>query len=200
MRDLRDMRLKVTDFSKNAELCDAIRRYYTLLKMSFDTTNIFKIYETPNSQIYRFATPQVVPLPQQMPTGDVALVNFECPNCKTKTEIQANLGKGKPVEQGAIPFPRDNAFVCPACTARIDLSTLRRQIESQTKKRIVWEAIMSEEGYKFSIVFESLDKLSEEDPEIHLKDDELTECEEIRVLREIVLELQTPTQSFFTTT
>ena len=90
--DLREMRLKVTDFSEDTELFDAISRYYILLKMSFDTTNLFKIYETPNSQIYRFATPPVGTEPQQM--RNIALIEFECPNCKTKTKIQANLKEG----------------------------------------------------------------------------------------------------------
>ncbi len=136
INDLRDeMRLKVTDFTDDAKLCDAIRRYYTLLKMSFDTTNIFKIYETPKSQIYRFVTPQVGPALQQMP--NMASIEFECPNCKTKTKIQANLKEGVPIQKGAVPFPKDNVFICPACNGRIDLSTLKGQIESQSKKRIV---------------------------------------------------------------
>lgn len=135
INDLREMRLKVTDFSQQPGLCDAIRRYYTLLKMSFDTTNIFKIYETPKSQIYRFATPQFAAAPERMP--DMALVEFECPNCKTRTKIQANLKEGLPTSEGATVFPKDNVYICPACKARNDLSALRRQIESQSKKRIV---------------------------------------------------------------
>ena len=135
INDLREMRLKVTDFSEDTKLFDAISRYYILLKMSFDTTNIFKIYETPKSQIYRFATPQVGTEPQQR--RDIALIEFECPNCKTKTKIQANLKEGVPMQKGSVPFPKDNVFICPACNNRNDLSTLRNQIESQSKKKIV---------------------------------------------------------------
>jgi hypothetical protein len=136
MSHLRDeMGLPVEDFSQNPELCDAIRRYYTLLKMTFDTTNIYKLYETPTSQIYRFVTPPAPIAPIQLP--DRALIQFECPNCKTKTEIQADFKKGLPTKEGAIRFPRDNKFTCPACNAHIDLSGLRRNLESQTKKRIV---------------------------------------------------------------
>lgn len=136
MHDLLEMKLKVTDYSENAELSEAIRRYYTLLKMSFDTTNIFKIYETPSSQIYRFAVPQVpiVPGPQQ---ANIAIIEFECPNCKTKTRIQANMKAGIPIEKNTTPFPKDNIFVCPACKARNDLSTIRNQLESQSKRKIV---------------------------------------------------------------
>jgi len=135
IEDLSKMRLKVTDFSKDTELFEAISRYYILLKMSFDTTNIFKIYETPNSQIYRFATPQVGPAPQQLP--NMAVIEFECPNCKTKTKIQANLKKGVSIQKGSVPFPKDNIFMCPACNNRNDLSIMRNQIESQSKKKIV---------------------------------------------------------------
>jgi len=63
---------------------------------------------------------------------------------------------------------------------------------------------MSEKQYK--IIFEELDKLSEE-PEIWLGVDELIEelsrCkehEDIRALREIVLEIQAPARTYFTST
>ena len=52
MQDLRDMKLKITDYRENSELYDAITRYYTLLQMSFET-NIYKVIETPESQIYK---------------------------------------------------------------------------------------------------------------------------------------------------
>jgi hypothetical protein len=35
-----DIRLVVTNYSQNPELCEAIQRYYTLLKMTLDSTNI----------------------------------------------------------------------------------------------------------------------------------------------------------------
>ncbi len=134
IKDLREMKLKITDYGENAELSEAIRRYYTLLKMSFDTTNIFKIYETTKSQIYRFVGQPISVPPQQ---GDIAIVDFECPSCKTKTKIQANLIAGITVQQGHIPFPKDNILICPGCESRNDLSQLRKQIEFQSKRRIM---------------------------------------------------------------
>ncbi|MCK4819447.1 hypothetical protein KA005_26985 [bacterium] len=58
---------------------------------------------------------------------------------------------------------------------------------------------MPEKQHKFSIIFEELDKLSEE-PEIRLEDDELDEYEEIQALREIVLEIQDAAQTYLTST
>ena len=62
--DLQGMRLRVTDLRDNPQLQDAVRRYYTLLRLTFDSSSIFKIFETVNSQISRFANIQpVVPAP-----------------------------------------------------------------------------------------------------------------------------------------
>ena len=58
---------------------------------------------------------------------------------------------------------------------------------------------MPEKQYNFSIIFEELDKLSEE-PELRLEAEELEEYEEIRALREIVLEMQAPVQTYLTST
>jgi hypothetical protein len=135
IEDLTAMRLNITDYSKNAELAGAIRRYYTLLKMSFDRTSIYKIYETPTSQLYKFAIPQGVPLQPQTP--EHAIIDLECPACKTKSKIQANFNEGVALQDGAIVFPKDNVFICPTCKKQIDLSTFRGQIESQTKKKVI---------------------------------------------------------------
>lgn len=136
LRHLRDeMRLNIVDYSQNAQLFEAIRRYYTLLKMSFDTTNIFKIYETPDSQIYRFVTPQTVPTTKQ--EAEMGIIDYVCPKCKHRTKLQANLKRGLPLQPGAVEFPKDNVFTCPACDARNDLRDLRTQLESESKRKIV---------------------------------------------------------------
>ena len=133
--DLRGMRLQMTDYSEQSELSDAIRRYYTLLKMTFDT-NIYKVFETPTSQIYRFIAPQVPP-PQQETSPDVAVVEGECAKCKNHLRIQANLGKKQPLQEGCLEFPADNQLKCPNCGANMDLSDTRRQLEAQAKRPVV---------------------------------------------------------------
>jgi hypothetical protein len=135
IEDLTDMGLKITDYSRNAELAEAIHRYYTLLKMSFDKTMIYKIYETPTSQLYKFASPPGIPLLPQTP--DHMVIDLECPTCKTKSKIQANLKEGIALKDGAINFPKDNLFICPTCKNRIDLSSFRGQLESQTRKKVI---------------------------------------------------------------
>jgi len=58
---------------------------------------------------------------------------------------------------------------------------------------------MVENKSNFSIIFEELDKLSKE-PDVRLTSDELKEYEEIRTLREIVLEIQSPAKTYLTST
>ena len=57
INDLEKLKVKITDYSKNVELNEAITRYYTLLRMSFESSMAYKIFETADSQIYRFMTP-----------------------------------------------------------------------------------------------------------------------------------------------
>jgi len=135
IKDLNDMRLLITDYSKDEALSDAIHRYYLLLTMTFDTTGIYKIFETIESQLYRFEIAPGGPVPQQ--PVDSVIIDLECPNCKTKSKIQANFKDGVPLQKDAIAFPKDNMFICPRCKHKIDLSTFRGQIESQTKKKVI---------------------------------------------------------------
>jgi len=127
--DFQAMGLKITDYTQQCELSQAIRRYHTLLQMTFDTTNIYKIFETPKSQIYRFVAPSVPP-----PQGaDFAVIEVTCPKCKAASKVQANIKKS-PLKPGHHPFPPDNKFKCPACGAEINLTDARRQIELQSKR------------------------------------------------------------------
>lgn len=137
MNDLENLKLKITDYSKIVGLNDAITRYYTLLRMSFET-NIYKIIETADTQIYRFTTgpnPGVQPIPK---TQKMAGLNFNCPKCKEPFLIQLNIGQSEPLKPGHIPFPVDNnIFNCPNCKTPSNLTQLRLQIEAQTGKKIV---------------------------------------------------------------
>jgi transcription elongation factor Elf1 len=136
MEDLRNMKLDITDYTEDQDLSDAIRRYYTLLRMSFEGTGIYKLFETPKTQIYRFLGVPV-PLPPRPDQADVAQIDYKCPRCGKTTRIQANIGKKGPLQQGSIPFPADNSFTCSHCGLESSLADLRKQIEAQTKKPVV---------------------------------------------------------------
>jgi hypothetical protein len=136
--DLRAMRLMVTDYTETADLCDAIRRYYTLLQMTFET-NVYKIFETPSSQIYRLEVPQARDLfggpGQQFPVlppgtkpGSIE-AGVKCGKCGTNFVVQVKLDPRAKDRPGAIPLPNDNLVRCPGpkCNEVHDLTAFRQQ-------------------------------------------------------------------------
>jgi hypothetical protein len=141
LADLHEMRVLITDYTAEAELAEAIDRYYALLRILFDSTTIFKVFETPNSEIFRVAgvaQPAGQPPPQQ---AGAANFDFTCPRCHHVAKVQANLGEPQPLAEGHTPFPTDNRYNCPNCGAVSDLTAVRRMIEKQSGKPIVQEAI-----------------------------------------------------------
>jgi len=135
--DLRKMGLQIQDYSENSKLDDAITRYYTLLRMAFESTNIYKIFETPESQIYRFYLNGNPLIPGQMPTQNV-MIDFNCPNCQKPSRIQANLEVHQDIQLGCIPYPvSDNIFICPHCGKKSNILQVKTQLEAQTGKKVV---------------------------------------------------------------
>jgi len=133
--DLESMGLKITDYTKTPKLNEAITRYYTLLRMSLEVTNIFKIVETPATQILRFAGANV-PAPQQNQVLD-GVVNFECPKCKNRFVIQARLSNQAKIDTKKQQFPKNDIFVCPNCGMNSNLAPARLQLEAQSGKKII---------------------------------------------------------------
>ncbi|KAB2909374.1 MAG: Clp protease ClpP [Dechloromonas sp.] len=132
--DLLAMGIRITNYEQNPDLNDAIRRYHTLLRMSFEG-NMVKLFETAKSQIYRFShAPAVTPGIAQAKN---LLIDFACSKCRTVTKLQANFGVGQLIKAPVLPFPKNNKFSCPACGTEADLTGLRLQIEAQTKKAIL---------------------------------------------------------------
>ena len=139
--DLEEMKLKITNYAEEEELSDAIRRYHTLLQMTFDTS-IYKIFETPHSQIYRWQqeavqgpAPQMpMPPPEQLAS---AQVGYQCGACGATFKLQLNFAEGVPLQQDAIAFPSDDRAECPNCGTEHDLSQVREQVEAQAGKAIV---------------------------------------------------------------
>jgi hypothetical protein len=160
MTDLQSIGLEITDYSENAELSDAIRRYHILLQMTFDSTGIYKIIETPQSQILRFALNQQIQLaglpglfpvqpgapaggrpgaqPIQLPVGQPtgAMVQFACAKCRKAHMLQADFDGEQPLQPGAERFPSNDILICNQCHATNNLVALRRQVELQTKRKV----------------------------------------------------------------
>ena len=137
LADLDTMRLKITDYSADSALNDAITRYYTLLRMGFESTNLYKLFETINAQIYRFSIPPGTQPPQN-PAGEIAEIQFQCPSCNNRLQIQANLNKHADLQQGNHEYPVDtDVFKCPNCSTETNIAAIKLQIEAQSGKKVV---------------------------------------------------------------
>ena len=141
IKDLEDMRLQIFNYSKDhPELCEAIERYYNLLRLTFDKTGIYKIFETQNSQVYQSIT-QAIPSNPNVPIGgntpEFATADITCPQCQAMFKIQLNLQENIKLQNGLEPYPKNDVFICKRCTAQIDISSLRMQLEAQTGLKLI---------------------------------------------------------------
>jgi ClpP class serine protease len=137
--DLAAMKVEITDYDKIPDLADAIRRYYTLLEMTF-AAQVYKVFETPKSQVYRMIAPTVSKQPAgpaMLGPPDSASIEAVCGKCSRKFHVQANLKPGQPLEANHLPFPPGNVLPCPNCQAPVNLTPARQQLEALSKKRIV---------------------------------------------------------------
>jgi hypothetical protein len=156
--DLEHIGLQITDYSKDANLADAIRRYQVLLQMTFDQTPIYKLFETPSSQIQRFfaqfpmgiqgfGQPIQLPMPGQQPApgqplmpGQMqpssALVQFKCPKCGKMHQLQADFDKQQTLQPGSERLPSKDVLTCKQCGMSHNLAALRGQLELQTRRKV----------------------------------------------------------------
>jgi len=135
--DLVAMKLKVTDYSQTPDLLDAIRRYHILMQMTFESA-VYKMFETPTSQIYRMAQQaQQVGVP--VPIGAMVIAELECAKCHAQQKVQLNFDKGVPLQDGCIRYPQGDELPCPNCGYVLKLMGLRRQVEMQAKREVVFD-------------------------------------------------------------
>lgn len=133
--DMEDIRIKITDYSLDQKLNDAITRYYTLLRMTFESTGIYKLFETQNENIMRFQEP-IRGASQQTDQREI-LVPLTCPKCKLNFNLQFNFEEDVPLKENAIPCPTDDVLKCPKCDFQNNISNLRLQIEANVGKKAV---------------------------------------------------------------
>lgn len=149
--------LDVVHLGRDEALGRALVTYHALLAVTFERGTA-KLVETPEGRVARAAPRRAsrsLPVLRLAPrregggngaaagageatasTGNMAIIEVRC-NCGTHSKIQANLGISVGLQDGHWAFPADDQFYCPDCMSRSDLSSVRRQIEEQTQKKVV---------------------------------------------------------------
>jgi hypothetical protein len=149
IKDLEKMHLKIYDYSAQKDLYDAITRYYTLLRMSFSSSGMFKIIETSETQIIysrggvknhqnRAPNQDPVVAPNAVPiVRDSFIINVMCSNCGAAGAVQARLSESARILNPAMLFPANNIIICNCCGAEINLIDIRNTLESRLGQKIV---------------------------------------------------------------
>jgi hypothetical protein len=136
--DLEGMKLKINNYNLNAELSDAIDKYYTILRITFEQTGIYKIFESINSQIYQSVSQSPIQNIDIKPKeNDSALADFKCPGCNNLKKIQLNFKKNVITLPGTIKFPTNDIFICPNCGVSTNIAPMRIQLEALTGMKII---------------------------------------------------------------
>lgn len=135
IEDLEELRVKITNYDRVAKLGDAITRYYALLRISFEMSAAYKLFETPMSQICRFSSQAGMMQARSLPAASRSRVNVACSECQASFAVQVNWKENAPVDQGAVPY--SDAVRCPACKAQNPLESMLLRLEAATGKRAV---------------------------------------------------------------
>ena len=138
IKDLEDLGLKICDYSKEPILNTAITSYYTLLRMTFENSRVYKLFETPTSQIYRNIV-QAEPRLKDSPPVKSSHIIMEiiCNFCKTPFTLQANFDNNVPVISDVLLSPNSNEIKCPNCNKTHNISEIKTNIQLQEKRNIV---------------------------------------------------------------
>jgi ClpP class serine protease len=136
--ELTALGLQIMDFSKEAELNDAISRYAVLLRLTMEAGTVYKIFETPDATIAkRSQAPVVSPtqignMLQQMPSIQM---EGECNTCHEKLSVQLDFVQGQPLQPGSVRYPNDGTLPCPRCKSPLQLAQARAEIEKQLNRK-----------------------------------------------------------------
>ncbi len=134
--DLIDLGIQITNYQDKPELCEAIRRYYTLFLMFMASTPVYKIYETVSSQIVRMvAIPAKTPEQQEVNSTNAEIA---CQKCGNKSKIKVKLVDKAIAEKLKLENKRE-VFACPSCGEKLDLKELTKDFEKQTGKKVIYE-------------------------------------------------------------
>lgn len=131
--DMEKLRVRVINYDDNADLSDAITRYHALLRLSFEISAAYKVFETPSSQICRFLVPGQAAHPQERFGMDRSLVDVMCTKCQTHFIVQVNWKEGVKADPGAVPY--SDPVHCPLVARKTHWARCSRSLKARQAKR-----------------------------------------------------------------
>lgn len=142
IHDLEAIGLKIKRVDDDTKLADLVYRIQIVIKLLYNTSNIYKVFATENDKIFAFAAPAGIPPPAIQPK-DAEVVNLDipCPKCGKIHKLYAKFKSDPKIDddfkkKGFIKLPLDNKLKC-SCGFEIDISGVRNQVETQIGKKIL---------------------------------------------------------------
>lgn len=140
IHDLETIGLKITKIDENIKLSDLVYRIQTVIKLLYNTSNIYKIYATENEKIFAFATTGSLPRTIQPKDADVVGLDMPCSKCGKVHKLYAKLKDNKNIDEdfkrkGFIKLPANHKFICE-CGFETDTAGIWNDIETHTGKKI----------------------------------------------------------------
>ena len=127
------MGLKITDYSKNPQLNNAILSYNILLHIAFES-NLYKLFETQHSIIGKFWNVETQVPKLNIPNIESLDIDIKCPICNFEIPLQLKTAENIPDVPGRIPYPQDDMVRCPQCQQISNIAPVRQDIERKLKQ------------------------------------------------------------------
>lgn len=152
IEDLNDI-LKIEDIDKNPTLSDIVHRIKTVIRLLFDSSNIYKIFVTKDDIISKSATianpnvPNLMKVIKPQTTKQIEKIEFQitCPKCKKNHKLTGFIDASKE-ELLKLGIKFDNRLtpegflICDnqGCNYALDIKPLKANLETKIKKSIIF--------------------------------------------------------------
>lgn len=146
--DLKEV-LLIKNIDECPQIADIVYRIKTIIRVIFDSSTDYKLYFWEDFQLARTATvSNNLPIPTRVPNNtpiEKAVLKINCPKCGKKHEIPGYFDiSSEDIKRLKLPInnkvQNNDILVCDnlGCNFTIDLKPIKNQIETQSKRKVVF--------------------------------------------------------------
>lgn len=133
-------------------LADIVYRIKTVIRLIFDSSSMYKLFfseqlilgKTVINQNQNFPTNLPTNVPEANNTVNAAELELECPKCKKRHKITGylDLTSSDIISRKLKVNPNvtdNDILICDNCNFALDLKPIKNQLETQTKRKIIFK-------------------------------------------------------------
>jgi hypothetical protein len=153
IEDLRDV-LIIERIDEDPKIADTVYRIKTVIRLIFDGSTVYKLFFLDDLKISKTFSinpggnpPISNPFPPskgQKKSVDSVELDIQCPKCGVRHKVNGYLDvDSQAVKIAKLPtnpnLKENNTLVCNNCNLAIDLNPIKNQVESQTKRKVIFQ-------------------------------------------------------------